>query len=123
LSPEFQAIDEVTVAAYVNLMQDTINSGIGFVPTGFNGRDVLPDYSAELALADNPQALVDRVNLLLLYGQMSTTLQQRVVAGVTAITIPTSTGSNQTAIGAARLNRVKTAIFFTMISPEYLVQR
>jgi hypothetical protein len=123
VAPEFQVIDEVTVASYANLIQDTINAGIGFVPTGFNGRDVLPNYSSEIALADSPQALVDRVNLLLLCGQMSPTLQQRIVAGVSAINVPASTGSNQATIDVARLNRVKTAIFFTMISPEYLVQR
>jgi hypothetical protein len=63
------------------------------------------------------------MNLLLFYGQMSPALQARVMAGINAITIPAATGSNQAAIDAARLNRAKTAVFFSMISPEYLVQR
>jgi hypothetical protein len=76
-----------------------------------------------LALAENPQGLVDRMNRLLFYGQMSPTLQSRILAGVNAIVIPASNGSNQDQINNARLNRVKTAVFFSMISPEYLVQR
>jgi uncharacterized protein (DUF1800 family) len=123
LAPEFQLVDEVTTAAYINAMQTWVDAGIGSTPTGGAGRDVRTFYPTEVALADNPQALVDRMNLLLFYGQMSSTLQSRVMAGINAIAIPAATGSNQAAIDTARLNRVKTAVFFSMISPEYLVQR
>ena len=104
-------------------MQDWINNGIGSTPPGGAGRDVRTDYPAEIALAENPQGLVDRMNRLLFYGQMSATMQTRVLAGINAITVPASNGSNQATIDAAKLNRVKTAVFFSMISPEYLVQR
>jgi uncharacterized protein (DUF1800 family) len=123
LAPEFQVVDEVTAASYINVMQDWINNGIGSTPPGGSGRDVRTDYPAEMALADNAQGLVDRMNSLLFYGQMTATLQSRVLAGINAIAVPAPTGSNQAQIDAARLNRVKTAIFFSMISPEYLVQR
>ncbi len=123
VAPEFQVVDEVTAAAYVNYMQDVISNGIGQTPTGGTGRDVRATYAAEIALADNPSALVDRMNSLLFYGQMSTTLRDRILAGVTAVAIPAANGSNQAAIDTARYNRARTAIFFSMISPEYLVQR
>lgn len=123
LAPEFQVVDEVTTASYINQMQDWINAGIGSVPTGGSGRDVRSAYAAEIALADNPTALVDRMNLLLFYGQMTSTLQTRLNAAITAVAIPAATGSNQAAIDTARLNRAKTAVFFSIISPEYLVQR
>jgi uncharacterized protein (DUF1800 family) len=123
LAPEFQIVDEVTTAAYVNQIQDWINAGIGSTPTGGTGRDVRSTYAAEIALADNPTALVDRMNTLLFYGQMTPTLQARLNAAVTAVAIPVATGTNQGAIDTARLNRAKTAVFFSMISPEYLVQR
>ncbi len=123
VAPEFQVVDEVTAASYINVMQDWINNGIGSTPPNGSGRDVRSTYAPEVALTDNPQALVDRMNLLLFYGQMSSTLQARVVAGVSAVTIPASNGTNQAAIDTARLNRAKTAIFFSMISPEYLIQR
>ena len=117
LAPEFQVVDEVTVASYINSMREWVGNGIG------DNRDVRSSYAAEFAIADNGQALVDRMNRLLFYGQMSATLQSRVLAGVNAINIPGSNGSNQQQIDTAKLNRVKTAIFFSMISPEYLVQR
>lgn len=123
LAPEFQVVDEVTTASYINQMQDWINAGIGSTPTGGSGRDVRAAYAAEIALADNPTALVDRMNTLLFYGQMTSTLQTRLNAAISAVAVPAATGSNQTAIDTARLNRAKTAVFFSMISPEYLVQR
>jgi uncharacterized protein (DUF1800 family) len=123
LSPEFQIVDEVTAASYVNAMQSWVDQGVGSTPPNGSGRDVRTDYAAELALAENPQALVDRMNRLLFYGQMSPTMQSRVLAGVNAIGIPASNGTNQQQIDTAKLNRVKTAVFFSMISPEYLAQR
>jgi len=123
LAPEFQVVDEVTTASYINQMQDWINAGIGSTPTGGSGRDVRSAYSAEIALADNPAALVDRMNTLLFYGQMTPTLQTRLNAAISAVAIPTATTTNQAAIDTARLNRARTAVFFSLISPEYLVQR
>lgn len=123
VAPEFQVVDEVTVASYVNTMQDIIQNGVGQTPTGGSGRDVRSAYTPEIALTETPSTLVDRMNSLLFYGQMSTTLRDRIIAGVTAVTIPASNGSNQAAIDTAKLNRARTAIFLSMISPEYLVQR
>jgi len=121
LAPEFQIVDEVTSASYINAMQTWVDAGIGSTPPGGSGRDVFSAYTAELALADTPISLVNRMNTLLFYGQMSPTLQGRVLAAITAVAIP-ATGT-QAQIDAARLNRVKTAVFFSMIAPEYLVQR
>ena len=123
LAPEFQVVDEVTTASYINVIQDVINAGAGSVPTGGSGRDVRSAYAAEIALSDNPAALVERMNTLLFYGQMTPGLQARLNAAITAVAIPAATGSNQAAIDTARLNRAKTAVFFSMISPDYLVQR
>jgi len=123
LAPEFQVVDEVTTASYINQIQDWINAGIGSTPTGGSGRDVRSAYAAEIALADSPRSLVDRMNTLLFYGQMTPTLQTRVNAAISAVAIPAATGSNQAAIDTARLNRAKTAVFFSIISPEFLVQR
>ena len=123
LAPEFQVVDEVTTASYINVMQDWIDAGIGSAPAGESRSDVRSAYTAEIALADNPTALVDRINTLLFYGQMTATLQARINAAITAVPIPAATGSNQAAIDTARLLRAKTVIFYAMISPEYLIQR
>ena len=122
LAPEFQGVDEVTVAGYLNTMQNVINGGIGSVPTGGSGADVQSAYTAELAVANDANALADRMNLLLLYGQMSSTLRQRVLDAVGGVTIPGGTAT-QAQINAALLNRVKIAVFLTMASSEYLAER
>jgi uncharacterized protein (DUF1800 family) len=113
-APEFQIVDEVTTAGYVNTMNLAITSGLG------TSNDVRSAYAAELAIAGNSDQLLDRMNRLLLSGQMSPTLRGRVLSAVNSIVIP---ASPQSAIDQARLNRVRTAILLVMASPEYLVQR
>jgi uncharacterized protein (DUF1800 family) len=118
-APEFQIVDEVSAANWVNAIQFWVDQGMG-TNTGA-GNDVVAGYSAETPLADSPDALIDRMNLLLFYGGMSPTLRGRLLDAVNAVGMPAN--GNQTQIAAARVNRVKTAIFLSMISPEYLVQR
>jgi hypothetical protein len=75
-----------------------------------------------VAVAGDATLLVERVNRLLLYGQMSPTLRVRITDSVNSVAIP-GAGATQAQIDAARLNRAKLAIYMTMVSPEYLVQR
>jgi uncharacterized protein (DUF1800 family) len=110
VAPEFQLIGETAVAGYTNFMQSVVPSGVG---TG-NPRDVRPDYTAELAVAGDANALLDRVNRCLTYGTMSTQLRQDILAAVNAIPITA---------GNAAANRVYTAVLLTLASPEYLVQK
>lgn len=116
-APEFQIVDEVTVAGYANTMQTVIGSGIG------SGNDVRSAYVREVEIADDPNTLVDRMNTLLLSGQMSDALRARIVESVASIAIPAPTSSNASTIATAKLNRAKLAVYMTMVSPEYLVQR
>lgn len=116
-APEFQIVDEVTVAGYANTIQTAIGTGIG------SGSDVRSAYTAEVLLAADANALVDRMDLMLLYGQMSPTLRARIIESVNSIAIPAPTANNAATIATARLNRAKLAVYMTMVSPEYLVQR
>ena len=115
VGPELQAVDEVTVAGYLNTLQSTVDAGIGTTTNG--ARDVRSTYAAETALASNPPALVDRVNLLLLNGRMSPILRGRIIEAVSVINVPATNPQ------PGLLNRAKLAIYMTMGSPEYLVQR
>jgi uncharacterized protein (DUF1800 family) len=113
VSPELQLANEVSVAGYLNYLRGnwlTVNTT----------RDIQLDFSAETALADNPAALVDRLNLLLMSGQMSPALRTQVLAGINGRTIPTT---NQTNIDAARRDRVFIGIMLTMASPDYMIQK
>jgi uncharacterized protein (DUF1800 family) len=117
VAPEFQIVDEVTTAGYLNTLQTALTNGIG------TSNDVRTALSAETALAETPSQLVDRLNTLLVSGQMSTGLRQRIIDTVTGVTIPAGTNVTQAQIDAAKLNRARLAVFLTMASPEYLVQR
>ena len=103
-------------------------------------RDLRQDYTAELALADTPSALLDRLNLLLFSGQMSDVLRTQLTAAVTSRTIPVAvyptpappasgasapaaTPTNLTAINSAKLDRVYLAVYLSMSSPDYLIQK
>jgi uncharacterized protein (DUF1800 family) len=125
VAPEFQIINEVSAAGYLNTMQTAIGSGIG-APT-LVGTVKLPDvqskYTNEVAIAASPQALVDRVNLLLMYGQMSAGLKARILESVASVRVPAPTGTNQAQVTTALTNRSKLAAFLTFASPEYLAQR
>jgi uncharacterized protein (DUF1800 family) len=116
-APEFQVVDEVTVAGYLNTMKSAVDTGIG------SSNDIRSTYATETSLANDPNALTDRVNRLLLYGQMSSTLHQRIVDAVTGVTIPSGGTTTQAQINAALLNRAKLAVYLAMASPEYLAQR
>jgi uncharacterized protein (DUF1800 family) len=104
-SPEMQITEETSVVGYLNFMRNAIANGTGI------SRDIKADYSAELALASTPDQLLDRINLLLMQNQMSSTLRSQILAAI-------NSNMNNTMI-----NRVNLAIFLTMASPEYIVQK
>jgi uncharacterized protein (DUF1800 family) len=113
-APEMEITDVTTVIGYLNSMQQAVSSGYG------NNADLYLPLTTETALASNPDALMDRVNLLLLGGQMSSTLRGEIEGAVTSIPVPTS--GDPTAINNALLARAQTAVFLTVASPEYNAQ-
>lgn len=116
VAPELQITGETSVVGYLNVMRGVIPSGIGSGTV----RDVQADYAAEIALAGNPEALVDRINLLLMSGQMPAGLRSQIVSAVGSVSIPASPAAS---IETARKNRVYLAVFLTMASPEFIVQK
>ena len=102
-----------TVVGYLNSMQSTLSAD------ATSGADIYASYAAEMALAATPDALMDRINLLLMAGQMDATLRSQIEGAVSAIPIPTG---DQDAINAALLARLRTAIYLTMASPAYAAQ-
>jgi uncharacterized protein (DUF1800 family) len=110
-APEMEITDVTTVIGYLNNMQAALSGGYG------NNGDIYMTLATETAMANNPQQLVDRVNLLLLGGQMSSTLQSQILGAVNAISVPASGDPT-----AALLARAQTAIFLTVASPEYTAQ-
>lgn len=116
VAPEMQITAEPSVTGYLNYMQNIIPQGAGIL------HDIKGDYSAELALAAQPAQLMDRINLLLTNGAMSSTLRNQIISALNSVTLPAATGNNAAQLTAARKNRVYLAIYLTMASPEYLAQ-
>lgn len=117
--PEMQITHETTVASYINYMQGVIPNG----PSASSGQTadrVIAGYTAEIALADTPSALVDRVNLLLLANGMKPATRTAIINAVSSVAIPATPAS---AADTARKNRVYLAIYLAMASPDYLVQK
>jgi uncharacterized protein (DUF1800 family) len=113
LAPEMQMTDVSTVVGYINYLQTAIAG------TAQSGPDLFASYYEELRLASTPDLLVDRLSLLLMAGEMSSTLHAQIVAAVNGIAIPSG---NQDAINAALLNRVQTAVYLTTASPDFSAQ-
>ena len=115
VAPEWQIANEVTLANYANYMRAWLVP----LPT----RDVQQDYTAEMALAHDPGALVDRLNLLLMSGQMSAAQRQLFLGAVNGRSLPEPTDGNAAQVNAARRDRVCIAILLTMASPDYVIQK
>ena len=129
-APELQIASETTAAGFVNYMRDNVGSGVGATNTVVNGvtlnrRDIQPDFTAELALAADPPALVARVAGKLAYGQLGSAAQADIATAVASITIPVlnANGSNQANIDSAKRNRVNAAVLLVLATPEFQVQK
>ncbi len=128
VAPEFQILTSATALNYINIIYyallgdfymevGTLSSSvdIGFPelnPNLGNPDDVVSlDFSSELDAVDNPTALVDRLDLMLTGGIMSEE---------TKLTI---TETLETLVVFDLELAVKTAIFLTLISPDYVIQK
>ena len=114
VAPEMEMTNVTTVVGYLNYLQGAIGSN------SQNGSDIFSNYGAELNLANTPDQLVDRLNLLLMAGEMDSNLYSEITGAVSAISVPT--GGDPNAINAALAARVQTAVYLTMASPEFCAQ-
>ncbi len=114
--PELQIVNESSVIGYINFINqfiyDTSPTRSGDPDGGVN-----VDYTAQLALADDAQALVDNLDLLLTGQQLSNVTKDRIVELLAEI--PVEAGSED----EDRISRVRVAVSMVMTSPGYLVQR
>jgi hypothetical protein len=143
-APEMQLVNETSVGGYINFMTNRIRNGMETPePTQAEPlyrnytTDIVPDYTAELALITNTdltdaktipvaKALADRLNLILCAGQMSASSQATLQAALKGalnsykkITATVVSPANQN----YKLDWVSAGILMTMASPDYLVQK
>ncbi|MFM7349675.1 MAG: DUF1800 family protein [Erythrobacter sp.] len=111
LAPEFQLVNETSVAGYVNFIERAVQGQRAPVA------DLVLDYSAEIAIAQDSAALLDRLDLLLTGRQLSQTTRDLIRGAMDDVAItPNSTN-------AERLRRVQIGVALIMASTDYLIQK
>lgn len=115
--PEMQIMNAASIPGYANFMNYFI---YGYsVYDGPGEEYFLPDYTEEIALAGDAQALIDHVDALLAYGQLSDETKANMLTLLNYIQIGPDTDPEQN----GTLDRVRLAVLLVMTSPEYLVQK
>lgn len=121
VAPEMQLVHDVSVAGYLNYLQEWLSDA----PL----RDVQLDFRRASQLADDPDKLTTHLSLLMAAGDLPASLHSAIVAAVADRVIPaplvdaTGTVQNQTDIALGLRDRVRIATMLIMASPDYLVQR
>jgi uncharacterized protein (DUF1800 family) len=105
-SPEFEITTETTVVTITNYLRTAIYSFLG--PSSDK---ITLNLTNDLTLAANPAQLVDHLNSVLMAGGMSADMRTTLINAVTQIP-----ANNPT-------ERVRTAIYLVVNSPEFIVDK
>jgi uncharacterized protein (DUF1800 family) len=104
-APEFQIITAVTAIASADDLGTQIDRGMNSDDNDF--AEVRLDLSDEIALAANVPALIDRLDLMLTYGNMSGRMRFILIQTIGQLDDP--------------VDRARLALYLIAISPEYAV--
>jgi len=107
-APEFQIVNETTIAGYINFME-WITRG------GYN--DVKPAYTTLIPLATNIPALLSYLNLHMTGNQLSDATIARIHDALAAFGITAAASDD------SKKYLVSTACYLILCCPEYLVQK
>jgi uncharacterized protein (DUF1800 family) len=118
VGPEFEITYASSVAGFGNFSQCWIPGWGSSVCTAGSGIQITPNFSYYLGLASSPGSLVDELDLLLCAGCLDPGLRAQIVGAVGRVT----TGNSFMGYDVAR-ERVHTALWLIVNSPDYLVQR
>lgn len=111
LAPEFQLVNETSVAGYVNFLERAITGGRTPVA------DITLDFSAEIAIAHDSTALLDRLDLLLTGKQLSASVRDTIRSAMEDVAV-TASSTN-----AEKLRRVQIGVALILASTDYLIQK
>ncbi|MFO1251581.1 MAG: DUF1800 domain-containing protein [Inhella sp.] len=103
--PEFQLLNESSIAGYLNTMQNWITNGVG---------DLRPDVSALIPLAADGPALLAALNLH---------LAANAIPGAVLSQLATAVGQISAGTDSGKLARVRAAQLLVLASPDYLIQQ
>lgn len=116
--PELQITNANTVVGYANFMTYFIYRR-AMLRDDETSTSFIANYDEAFALADDPAALVDYLDSVLTYGELSETLETRIVEAITPLSIEDDPNNQRD----GPIVRVGTAILLIMTSPDYVVQR
>jgi len=112
LGPEFALQNTSTAFTRINYVNSLVFAqSIAPDPTVYGATGTQLDWSGLTSLAGNPQALVAKLDALLMHGTLSATAQGAIVTAVSAVSATDA------------LTRAKTAFYLVASSPQYQVER
>ncbi|MEL7231449.1 MAG: DUF1800 family protein [Pseudomonadota bacterium] len=117
-TPEFQLVNESTAVGYLNFMTE-----FTFERTWQRDNSIetfIPDYSQEIALTDDPVALVDHLDILLTGGQMIDEEKAEIATIIGDMRLRTNDPEDE---ADDRDERAKVAIMLVLNSPAFAVVR
>lgn len=114
-APELQITTASSVAGYFNTMSRYAR--IDYPDADLAAGYLVPDYTDELALANQPTALVERLDILLAHGSLPDVRKAKIIQLLE--TLPIRSSSDQ----SDRQTIVELAIMLIVTSPEYIVLR
>jgi uncharacterized protein (DUF1800 family) len=104
-APEFQIVTAVTAITSANALRGQVEGTMNGDPNP--ALEVRLDLTDEISIAADPRALLDRLDLILMYGAMSNPMREVLLRALGSLRDPAE--------------RVKTALELIAISPEYAV--
>ena len=117
--PELQLINANSVSNYANFMTYFVFAFAANNTGDPSATSFIPDYTDELALADNPTALIEHLDLLLTFGAASSETKATIVTFLEDIPLENASDPNYN----GPFTRVGLAVLMMMTSPDYTVQR
>jgi uncharacterized protein (DUF1800 family) len=109
LAPEFQLVNETSTAGYINFLERAV--------AGTRFADVTLDYSAEIAIATDSAALLDRLDLLLTGRQLSQSVRDTIKAAMDDVVLTAASTNTD------KQRRVQIGVALIMASTDYLIQK
>jgi hypothetical protein len=114
-APEYQIMTDTTAITQPNFYYQYIYANRS--ATDQNQQTIGLNLDGWVGLARTPAQLVDGLNLILTSGTMPKTTTDRITAAVTAMPIGTATNA------ANDIERVRSAIYLTITSPQGAIQK
>jgi len=115
-APELQTVNDGAAIGFANFMLRFV---FNISPTRNDAIDsFVPDYTDEIALAEQPAELAEHLNTLLLGGRMSVQTKDRIVLVLNEIPIRSDAADAQ----EDRLTRASVAVYLAVTSPAFALE-